>query len=115
MTTPATLDPAGLSGARIGVARKMVGTEPHVLAVFEACLDVLRQQGAIVIDPANVPNYDAFGPSELEVLYFEFKADLNVYLAGRGRTARVHSLADVMRFNEDHRMQVMPYFGQERM
>jgi amidase len=62
-----------------------------------------------------VPNYDRFGPSEIDVLLFEFKADLNHYLAGRGRKARVHSLKDVIRFNEDHREQVMPFFGQERM
>ncbi len=110
-----TLDPAGLRGARIGVARNMVGTHRHVLAVFEACMDVLRQQGAIVIDPADLPNFDAFGPSELEVLYVEFKADLNAYLAGRGRTSAVRSLAEVIRFNDDHKLQVMPYFAQERM
>ena len=110
-----SLDPAGLRGARLGVARKMAGTDPHVLAVYEACLDVLKKQGAILIDPADVPNYDAFGPSELEVLYSEFKADLDAYLAARGPTSRVHSLAEVMRFNEDHRDRVMPFFGQERM
>jgi amidase len=109
------LDPAGLRGARIGVARNMVGTQRHVLTVFEACLDVLRHQGAVLIDPADVPNFDAFGPSELEVLYAEFKADLNSYLAGRGRTARVRSLAEVIRFNDEHKLRVMPYFGQERM
>jgi amidase len=109
------LDPAGLRGARIGVARNMIGTQRHVLTVFEACLDVLRHQGAVLIDPADVPNFDAFGPSELEVLYAEFKADLNSYLAGRGRTARVRSLAEVIRFNDEHKLRVMPYFGQERM
>ena len=109
------LDPAGLKGARLGVARKMAGTDPHVLAVFEACLDVLRQQGAILVDPADVPHHDAFGPSELEVLFYEFKTDLDAYLAGRGKTCRVHSLAEVMRFNEQNRDRVMPFFGQERM
>jgi amidase len=109
------LDPAGLKGARIGVARNMIGTQRDVITVFEKCLDVLRRQGAILVDPADLPNYDAFGPSELEVLYVEFKADLNAYLAGRGRTSRVRSMADVIRFNDDHKRQVMPYFGQERM
>lgn len=109
------LDPAGLKGARLGVARKMAGTDPHVLAVFEACLDVLRHQGAVLIDPADVPNYDAFGPSELEVLFYEFKAGLDAYLAGRGKSCQVHSLAEVMRFNEQNRERVMPFFGQERM
>lgn len=105
----------GLKGARIGVARNMIGTQRDVLAVFERCLDVLRQHGAILVDPADLPNFDAFGPSELEVLYTEFKADLNAYLARRGRTSSVRTLADVIRFNDDHKLQVMPYFGQERM
>jgi amidase len=109
------LDPAGLKGVRIGVARNMIGTQRDVITVFEGCLDVLRRQGAILVDPADVPNFDAFGPSELEVLYVEFKADLNAYLASRGRTSRVRSMADVIRFNDDHKLQVMPYFGQERM
>jgi amidase len=109
------LDPAGLKGARIGVARNMIGTQRDVLTVFEQCLDVLRKQGAILVDPADLPNFDAFGPSELEVLYVEFKADLNDYLASRGRTSRVRSMADIIRFNDDHKLQVMPYFGQERM
>ncbi len=112
--TPA-LDPAGLKGARIGVARNMIGTQRDVTAVFEKCLDILRRHGAVVVDPADLPNYDAFGPSELEVLYVEFKADLNAYLASRGRTSPVRTMADVIRFNDDHRLQVMPYFGQERM
>jgi amidase len=109
------LDPGGLKGARIGVARNMIGTVRPVLKVFDESLDILRRQGALLIDPADLPNFDAFGPSEVEVLCFEFKADLNTYLASRGRTARVRSLADVIRFNDDHKLQVMPYFGQERM
>jgi len=109
------LDPTALKGARIGVARNMVGTQREVLTVFEGCMDILRKQGAVLIDPADLPNFDAFGPSELEVLHVEFKADLNAYLASRGRTSRVRCMADVIRFNDDHRLQVMPYFGQERM
>ncbi len=109
------LDSAGLKDARIGVARNMAGTDPRVLAVFDGCVEVLRRQGAIVIDPADVPNFDAFGPTELVVLYHEFKADLNAYLAGRGRATRVRTLEDVIRFNEEHKGRTMPYFGQERM
>jgi len=109
------LDPGDLKGSRIGVARNMAGTDPRVLAVFDGCVDVLRRQGAVVIDPADVPNFDAFGPTELEVLYHEFKADLNAYLAGRGRTIRVHTLEEVVRYNDEHKGRMMPYFGQERM
>ena len=109
------LDPGGLQDARIGVARNMAGTDPRVLSVFDGCVDVLRRQGAIVIDPADVPNFDDFGPSELEVMYSEFKADLNAYLESRGRTTRVHTLEEVIRYNDEHKGRMMPYFGQERM
>ena len=109
------LDPRGLKGARIGVARNMLGTDARLTRILETCLDILKRAGAVVVDPADVPNFDRFGPGEIEVLLFEFKADLNRYLASRGPKARVHSLEDVIRFNEDHRAQVMPLFGQERM
>lgn len=103
------------AGARIGVARNMAGTDARVLRVFESALDVLRQLGAVVIDPTNVPNFDKFGKTEREVLHFEFKADLNKYLATRGPRARVKTIADVIRFNDDNQARVMPYFGQEHM
>ncbi len=109
------LDPNGLLGARIGVARNMAGTVPRLLKIFEDCLDVLKQLGAVLVDPADVPNFDKFGKTELEVLHYEFKADLNKYLASRGPQARVRTMADVIQFNEDYAMRAMPYFGQEHL
>ena len=76
---------------------------------------MLKQLGAVLIDPANVPNFDQFGKTEVEVLHFEFKADLNKYLASLGSKARVRTVADVIRFNEENAARVMPYFGQEHL
>jgi amidase len=109
------LDQRGLEHARIGVARNMAGPDARIIAILESCLDVMKQLGATIIDPANVPNHDKFAKSELEVLWFEFKADLNRYLASRGPMVRVRTLQDVIRFNEENRARVMPYFGQEHM
>ncbi len=109
------LDYDGLRGARIGVARNMAGTNPRVLKIFEHCIDVIRQLGAVIVDPADVPNFDKFGPTELEVLYYEFKAGLNKYLKLLDENVRVHSMADVIKFNEENADRVMPYFGQEQM
>jgi amidase len=109
------LDKHGLQGARIGVARNMAGTDPRIIKIFEACLDVLKQAGAAIIDPANVPNFDKFGKTEREVLHYEFKADLNNYLASQGPRARVRTMADVIKFNEENAARVMPFFGQEHM
>ncbi|OGT26448.1 MAG: amidase [Gammaproteobacteria bacterium RBG_16_66_13] len=109
------LDAGGLKGARIGVARNMLGTDARLIAILDSAVDAMKKLGAVIIDPAAIPNFDKFGDTELEVLSFEFKADLDKYLAGLGRSARVHSLQDVIRFNEANRSRVMPYFGQERM
>jgi amidase len=107
------LDPNGLKGARLGVARSLFGSDPRVLGIMEGALDVMKQAGATLID-VEMKSTDGFGRSELEVLLFEFKADLNAYLAGCADAA-VHSMQDVIRYNEANKERVLPYFGQERM
>ncbi|MCC6299088.1 MAG: amidase [Anaerolineales bacterium] len=107
------LDLDGLKGARIGVARKMAGTNPRILKIFETCIEALKQLGAVIVDPVDVKNFDKLSESEMEVLHYEFKADLNAYL--KSLTGAVRSMEDVIRFNEENSDKVMPYFGQERM
>jgi amidase len=108
------LDPDGLKGARLGVARELFGTEKRVLKLIESSLKTMKSLGAELIE-VELASSDAFGKSELEVLLFEFKADLNAYLARRGRMTKVHSLEDVIKFNQENYMRVLPYFGHERM
>jgi amidase len=109
------LDPDGLKGARIGVARTFFDFHPEVDALMESCLQGLKAGGAELIDPADIPSVKTMDETEIEVLLYEFKADLNAYLAGLGSDARVHSMEDVIAFNEKNRELVMPYFGQKRM
>jgi amidase len=109
------LDLNGLQGARIGVARKMAGTDPRVIKIFESCLAVMKQLGAVIIDLVTVPNFNKLSKAEVEVLHYEFKADLNKYLAALGRQAPVRTMADVIKFNEENQARVMPYFGQEHL
>ncbi len=109
------LDARGLEGARLGVARNLFGSDLRIAKIMEGALDVMRQAGAVLIDPVDLPTSGKFSHSELEVLLYEFKADLNAYLAGVGAEVPVHSLADVIRFNEENKERVMPYFGQDRM
>lgn len=73
----------------------------------------MRQRGAVIVDPADIPTAGQFDDSEFEVLLYEFKADLNKYLAGLGPNAPVHSLNEIIEFNERNRAREMPYFGQE--
>jgi amidase len=75
----------------------------------------MKHLGAVLIDPVEVPNFNKFGKTEMEVLHYEFKADLNKYLASRGPKAHVRTMEDVIRFNEENKGRVMPYFGQEHM
>jgi amidase len=110
----ASLDPAGLRGARIGVARKkFFGYSPQADALVEAAIDVLRRQGAVIVDPADIPHAGEYDDSELTVLLYELKADLAVYLATWAPGAKVKTLADVIAFNEANKATEMPYFGQE--
>jgi amidase len=109
------LDRDGLEGARIGVARNMAGTNERIIKIFEHCIEVMKHLGAVIIDPADVPNFDKFSKTELDVLHYEFKADLNKYLQSLDGTAPVHSMEDVINFNEENSHKVMPYFGQEHM
>lgn len=104
-----------LAGVRLGVARNYCGFHPAVDRILEEGLRVLRELGAEIVDPANITTERALEEPEFAVLLYEFKADLNAYLAARGPDVAVHSLAEVIAFNERHREQVMPYFGQEIM
>jgi amidase len=75
----------------------------------------MKRQGAVLVDPANLPSHGKYDDEEMEVLLYEFKADLNKYLGALGPAARVHSLADVIKFNREHAHEEMPYFEQEIM
>jgi amidase len=105
----------GLRGARIGVGRQFTGVTPETDAVFEDALQVMRDAGATLVD-VTIPSFDEFNAdqSEIIVLIFEFKRDLNAYLATRSGVP-VGTLADVIQFNLDHAEQELKFFGQELM
>ena len=108
-------DPAGLEGARIGVARSFTGFDPRVTALFEDAIQAMADGGAVIVDPANLPEAAWNDELPLLLLEYEFKADLNAYLATLGPDIRVKTLADIIEFNEQNAELEMPHFGQERM
>ena len=108
-----SLDVNGLKGARIGVHRKAFGFNDSVDKVMKDAIDIIKTRGATVVDPADIPTQGKFDDSELEVLLYEFKADLNAYLASLGPRAPVKSLKEIIDFNEQFRDREMPYFGQD--
>jgi amidase len=107
------LDANGFKGARIGVHRKAFGFNDAVDKLMTDCIDIIKKRGATVIDPADIPTQGKFDDTELEVLLYEFKADLNSYLASLGPRAPVKSLKEIIDFNEQYRDREMPYFGQD--
>jgi amidase len=109
------LDRDGLRGMRLGIARKHFGFNDRVDRLLNGLIDEMKKLGAVFVDPADIPTSGKFDDSEFEVLLYEFKADLNAYLAGLGPQAPVRSLKDVIAFNERNRDREMPYFGQDIM
>jgi amidase len=108
------LDPKGLQGARIGVARsKVTGYSAATDRLFEAAIETMKQAGAVIVDPADIPHLGEYDDAELTVLLYEFKTDLNAYLAGLGPGAPNKTLADLIAFNDNAHDRELPYFGQE--
>jgi amidase len=109
-----SLDAKGLAGMRIGVPRPhYFGYSAHADKLVNAAIEVLRAAGATIIDPAPIATAGDMDDPEFEVLLYEFKADLNAYLADLGPGASVRTLADLIAYNDAHASTEMPYFGQE--
>jgi amidase len=100
----------GLRGMTIGVGRQYFGRNDKVDKVVEPLLQVLKDGGAKLVD-VTFPKLQNFGDPEYEVLLYEFKEDLNLYLAHRGGQYR--TLKDLIDFNDRNADKEMPYFGQE--
>jgi len=107
------LQPDGLRGARIGVVRRYLGYHPGVDAMMNEALDLLKSRGAILVDPADIDTIGKFDDTEFTVLLYELKADMAAYLARLGPGAPVHTLNDIIQYNDRHASEEMPYFGQE--
>lgn len=108
------LDPGGLKGVRLGVPQKaMFGGSPHADRLLDAALDAMKSLGAVIVDPVDLTMPDGLGDHEFDVLLYEFKADLNAYLASLGSKAPVKTLEEAIAFNDRNKDREMPYFGQE--
>ncbi|MFZ6654931.1 amidase [Undibacterium sp. TJN19] len=112
----AGLKSGALKGMRLGIVRKMVdGYDVETKALFESSLAVLIAQGATVVDQIDLPYLEELDKDELTVLLYEFKADLNAYLAKTPASVKTRTMEEVIAFNKLHADTVMPYFGQELM
>ena len=109
------LDRSGLKGARLGIVRKSFGFNEATDKLLNGLIEEMKRAGAVIVDPADIPTAGKFDASELEVLLYEFKAGLNTYLASLGPGAPVHSLKEIIDFNEKNAARAMPWFGQDLM
>ncbi len=107
------LDPQGMKGARIGVARNFFGFNDRVDRIMEDAITVIKGIGATVVDPANIEKGLMCEDAEFEALLYEFKTDIDKYLAAVNKDAAVHSLQELIKFNEANKEKEMPYFGQD--
>ena len=107
------LDKDGLKGVRIGVARKYFGFHEYVDSIMETAIATMKDAGAVIVDPADIETKGKIGKPEWEVLLYEFKHNLNAYLATLGDEAPARKLADLIAFNNAHPKQTMPFFRQE--
>jgi amidase len=107
------LSPGGLKGAKIGVPRNFLGFHDGVDRLTEDALAVVKRLGASLIDVADLPKAEALNTAESIVFQYEMKVGLNKYFARLGPNAPVKTVADVIAFNEKHRNEEMPYFGQD--
>jgi amidase len=106
------LDANALKGARIGVVRsKSFGLGPKVEPILESALAAMKSKGATIVE-VELKDIETIGDSEFEVLLYEFKADLEAYLANRPG-AGVKTIAELIAFNKANADREMPYFGQE--
>jgi amidase len=110
----AYLDPDGLKGARIGIARGYCGFHEGIDEILADCFTVMKAKGAEIIDDVPLPTREEIRPNERLAMLYEFKADLNAYLHRRGATAPVCTLRDIIAFNAANADRVMPYFPQDQ-
>lgn len=105
------LEPGSLGGKRIGVVCGLAGFDPNVDRILDQSVAALRAAGATVT-PVKLPHLQDYEKAEMTVLLYEFKHDLNVYLATR-KGLKVKTLADIIAFDRRHAQQEMPWFGQD--
>jgi len=110
----AGLDAGALRGMRIGVPReRYFGYSTSADSVTQHAIDLMREKGAVIVDPVPIEKMDDVGDAEEEILLYEFKAGLNEYLAGLGAGTHPKTLAELIAYNAAHESTEMPYFGQE--
>lgn len=107
------LDINALKGKRIGIEKKPQGNNKYINALLADAINLLKNQGAIIVEIDYLEKINALGQAEFEVLQYEFKDGLNNYLATAN--AKVKNLKEIIDFNTANEDKAMPYFKQETL
>lgn len=107
------LDASGLSGKKIGIEKSFLKGHEGVVELYQQAIEVLKKQGATIIEVDLMKQINEISPAELSVLQYEFKDGLNRYLSNAN--AKIKSLADVIVFNKQNKDRAMPFFKQETL
>ena len=107
------LDANGLKGKRIGIEKKPQGDNQYMHALQQKAVDLLKQQGAEVVEIEYLDKINKLGDAEFELMKYEFKDGVNKYLSAAN--APMKSLKDVIEFNKKNEDKAMPYFKQETL
>jgi len=109
----AALDPNALEGRTVGIVRSLFGFHDGVDALMERAIATLRERGAKVVDPVEVPSFGEVGKDELTILLYELKAGMAAYLSRLQPGFAIKSLKDIIEFNEKNAAVEMKFFGQD--
>lgn len=101
----------GLKGKRIGVEKSFLKGHEGVDLLLAEALEVMRKQGAEIVEVDFRERVKAISKDEYSVLQFQFKDGVNKYLSTAN--AKVKSLAEVIKFNSENEDKAMPFFKQE--
>ena len=107
------LNASALKGKRIGVERKQQGKNQYMHQLQQNAIDLIKNQGAIVIEIDYLDKVNEHGGDEFEVMQYEFKEGVNAYLSTSN--AKVKNLKEVIDFNIANQDKAMPYFKQETL
>ena len=105
------LDVNGLKGKRIGIEKSFLKGHEGVVGLYTHAIEILKQQGATIVEIELLKETNKSGGDELTVLKYEFKDGVNKYLSTAN--AKVKTLADVIAFNKQNEAKAMPWFKQE--
>src|SRR5262245_27279031 len=86
----------GLKGVRLGVFRRYIDaptTDPQIKSLVAKAIEDLKAQGAIIVDPFDIPNYEELTRN---IWCDTFHYDVNNYLASLGEKGRYKNLKEII-------------------